>query len=112
MSKPILFLSVAAAILAGLRDHDFDAVERRFSAPMQRAVPKEEVIRVWSRAVAAKGEMTSWALVERDSPEGYDRLRFRLNHEQGSWEALITFPADGNDVAGMLIHPPSTKTPP
>jgi len=79
---------------------------------MQRAVPKEEMIRVWSRAVAAKGEMTSWELVERDSPEGYDRLRFRLNHEQGTWEAVITLSPEGNDVIGLLIHPPSTKEAP
>jgi hypothetical protein len=103
---------VAAEVLAGLRDHDFDAVERHFDAPMQREVPKEKVSRVWSRTVAAMGELTSWALVERDNPEGYDRLRFRLHHEQGTWEAVITFPPEGNDVAGLLIRPPSTTSAP
>jgi hypothetical protein len=103
---------VAAEILAGLRDHDFDAVERHFDARMKQEVPKEKVGRVWSQAVAATGEMTSWALIERDSQGGYDRLRYRLNHEQGNWEALITFAPDASDVAGLLIRTPTATTHP
>ncbi len=95
----------ATEVLAALKNHDFDAVERHFDGPMQRDVPREKVDRLWSSAVAAKGEMTSWKLVDRDNSAGYDRLRFELDHENGRWQALIIFTAQGSEVAGMFIQP-------
>jgi len=96
---------VAAQVLAGLRDHDFDAVESRFDPEMKRAVPKAKVDRVWSSVIATRGELLSWKLVERGSSSGFDELRFALAHEHGESEALFSFSRDGREVAGLLIRP-------
>jgi len=95
----------AIEVLAALKNHDFDAVERHFDGPMQRAVPREKLDRVWSSAIAATGEMTSWRLIARDTRESYDELRFELSHENGRWQAILTFPTEGSRVVGMLIVP-------
>jgi hypothetical protein len=108
-ASPDVHERTAAEVLAALKNHDFDAVERNFDRPMQRDVPRDAVERVWSSAVASKGEMTSWKLIGRDSSAGYDRLRFELNHESGKLQALIVFAADGSHVAGMLIQPLPTR---
>ena|SRR5260221_8874746 len=96
---------VASLVLAGLRDHDFDAVERQFDTRMREEVPKEKVGRVWSSAVATQGELISWTLTKHESQDGFDQLRFALKHEHGELEALIIFPRDAREVAGLLIRP-------
>jgi hypothetical protein len=96
---------VASLVLAGLRDHDFDAVERQFDTRLREEVPKEKVGRVWSSSVATQGELISWTLTKRESQDGFDQLRFALKHEHGELEALIIFPRDAREVAGLLIRP-------
>jgi hypothetical protein len=96
---------VASLVLAGLRDHDFDAVERQFDAAMREEVPKEKIGRVWSTTVATQGELISWTLIKRASQDGFDQLRFALKHEHGEFEALVIFPREGHQVAGLLIRP-------
>ncbi len=96
---------IAALALGGLRDHDFDAVERYFDGPMKQEVPREKVARIWSRTIATSGELLSWTLVARDSPDGFDQLRYELNLEHGKLEALVTFPREGRQIAGLLLRP-------
>jgi uncharacterized protein DUF3887 len=94
---------VASEVLAALGDHDFDAVLRLFDERMKQEVPKEKLARVFSRLVAAKGEMRSWSFVERSRGEGYDQLRFALNLENGRGEALITFAPGKTQVMGLML---------
>ena len=100
---------VAAQVLGGLRDHDFDAVENRFDAEMKRAVPKAKVDRVWSATIATRGELLSWKLVERGTSNGFDQMRFALAHEHGESEALFSFSRDGREVAGLLLRPKGSR---
>jgi len=72
---------------------------------MREAVPKDKIGRVWSAAVATQGELISWTLTKRGIQDGYDQLRFALKHEHGELEALVIFPHEGREVAGLLIRP-------
>jgi len=96
---------VAAAVFAALRDHDFDGVERHFDLGMRQAVPKEKVARVWSSAVAANGELLSWALTKRERRGSFERLHYDLTLENGHIGALVTFPWLGEEIAGLLVLP-------
>jgi hypothetical protein len=92
-------------VFAALRDHDFDEVERHFDAAMREAVPKDKIARVWSGAVAANGELLSWALTKSDHQDRYERLHYDLTLETGHIGALVTFPTQADRIAGMLLLP-------
>src|SRR6476659_9730121 len=100
------FLKTATELIQAINSDDSAAIQARFDAQMQQALPPDKAMPFFRKLVSAKGK-----LKEAGAPQitGFTAV-VRVTAERGAWDFKISL--DGSDkIAGLLITQAAAKAP-
>ncbi len=96
---------------SAVRDGDFDAATKHFSARM-KAMSPAGLKGSWNQVYAQEGPLLSWKIFQRqDIPNSRDQLSVQLNFPHSTADSIVVVNSQTGEITSVLFKLPATSAP-